>query len=607
MKMISRILLLGSLFLTFSSISYSQRENAILYFGDHYGIEFKEDTFRLLDNSSMYTYMPSNSLCDKYGNLLFYSDGNDVYNAQHQIMPNGANLGGDSINPRVAFIPHPGFSWKYFLIYSDAAYSNPNDGLFYAEIDMLLDNGLGDVTQRGIQLCSNCVEAMSVVRHCNKQDFWLISHSRPWVSSPDQFYVWHVRPDGISTQAITSLSGGMLPQKSPAFSEDGTYFYAANLSPASKFSKYSFDRQNGAISMDFSVVLATAVSSLILSPNKQFLYIKEPEVICQYKVSIEHPDSILDSRIVLSTDMPQALKAIHTLQNKIIWSSPTSPRLSTIHLPNNPGLTCNFELNQIDFGAMANISLMGLPEPIVGFQYANGFTWDKVCLGDTTEFQYLEPECGNIVPVEWNFGDINSANNTATGLNPKHHYASEGFYTVQLIVSDGIQTDTLSKRIQIVNPEFDLGDDIFIPADSLVTLDAGWEYFDYQWSTGAVGQTITVQNPGWYAVQVKDKYACLHQDSLLVSWLSDNELEHAAWKIYPNPTSGKIYIDMPHDNSITSYKLFNLKGMLLQSGIHSHSNSEIDIARFEKGMYILQLYNESTSVVYKIILNDKLF
>ena len=57
----------------------------------------------------------------------------------------------------------------------------------------------------------------------------------------------------------------------------------------------------------------------------------------------------------------------------------------------------------------------------------------------------------------------------------------------------------------------------FCPGDSTV-LDGGSGYIGYQWSTGAVSQSIVVQSEGTYALTVSDAAGCTASDEILISF-----------------------------------------------------------------------------------------
>jgi len=66
------------------------------------------------------------------------------------------------------------------------------------------------------------------------------------------------------------------------------------------------------------------------------------------------------------------------------------------------------------------------------------------------------------------------------------------------------------------------------------------------------------------------------------------------FKIYPNPTSDKIYIDSKEEVTI---QLYNIQGVLLKS---KHAK-ELDLIEFATGMYILHLYDGKHHQSIKII------
>src|SRR5690606_24228892 len=93
------------------------------------------------------------TIADSSGNLLFYTDGIDVYNANHTLMPNGTGLNGNPSSSQSAIIVPKPASENLFYIFTVDAEGGPN-GLSYTLIDMNLEGGLGDVVlgNKNIQL-----------------------------------------------------------------------------------------------------------------------------------------------------------------------------------------------------------------------------------------------------------------------------------------------------------------------------------------------------------------------------------------------------------------------------------------------------------------------
>lgn len=77
------------------------------------------------------------------------------------------------------------------------------------------------------------------------------------------------------------------------------------------------------------------------------------------------------------------------------------------------------------------------PQPVASFIAAN------VCDGDSVSF--VNNSSGVINTYQWNFGD----GDTSSSVSPKHLYAANGVYTVQLIVANGNCADTTTQNISV--------------------------------------------------------------------------------------------------------------------------------------------------------------
>jgi len=86
------------LLLSLTTKTNAQLQNTNWYFGNQSGLNFNDGTQvpTILTNSSMNAEGASASVSDTFGNLLFYTNGINVWNRNHEIMLNGANLFGNS-------------------------------------------------------------------------------------------------------------------------------------------------------------------------------------------------------------------------------------------------------------------------------------------------------------------------------------------------------------------------------------------------------------------------------------------------------------------------------------------------------------------------------
>lgn len=161
------------LLLLSASTATAQKEVYRWYFGYNAGINFNTTPATILTDGQTYTREGVATICDgSTGDLLFYTEGSTVWNAKHQVMPNGTGLRGDPSSVQSAIVvPFPGHPGQYYLFTTMT-----DKGLHYSLLDMALDNGSGDIipaTKNTMLLNYNqSTEKMAATRHCNGRDYY---------------------------------------------------------------------------------------------------------------------------------------------------------------------------------------------------------------------------------------------------------------------------------------------------------------------------------------------------------------------------------------------------------------------------------------------------
>jgi hypothetical protein len=138
---------------------------------------------------------------------------------------NGSTLNGGS----GIIIPYPGKANKYVII-SSMKGNSATSGLFYSVLDMNLDDGLGDIVQKGIRLggyAGYAYGAITAIRHANGRDYWVVAPTHPMQGTGALLNAWLVTPDGVSSTPEVTLTfdiamSGVFNQVK--FSPDGRYF-----------------------------------------------------------------------------------------------------------------------------------------------------------------------------------------------------------------------------------------------------------------------------------------------------------------------------------------------------------------------------------------------
>lgn len=121
--------------------------------------------------------------------------------------------------------------------------------------------------------------------------------------------------------------------------------------------------------------------------------------------------------------------------------------------------------------------------------------------------------------------------------------SKKGTYSVNAWDVNGcLSKDTILIKEEFVLPIIPLNKSVTLCAGTIRTLNAGSGYALYQWNTGAITPSITVNDVGLYKVQVTDYNGCTAKDSVLIT------------KISPLPSNF-----LPKDIQICAYESFVLK------------------------------------------------
>ncbi len=164
-------------------------------------------------------------------------------------------------------------------------------------------------------------------------------------------------------------------------------------------------------------------------------------------------------------------------------------------------------------------------------------------------------------------------------------------------------------------PNVDLGPDTVVCKQGAMLLDAGSGYSQYQWSTGASTQTITINGSigiGTYDYWVKVWNApdCYSTDSVeVIVYDCDAIIENTndyTIKVYPNPSKGQVNIDIKGDiNDDLQLSLYNAQGQLVYAKdvkyLSSHKIITIDVRNLAKGVYTIRLQGKELNRIEKLI------
>jgi gliding motility-associated-like protein len=345
-----------TLILSFNnSISYAQNPEAkrtnIWYFGNGAGLDFSSGIPVAITNSALHTFEGCASMCDINGNLLMYTDGDTIWDRNHQPMPNGVQLTGCPLLGSSAqaslIIPQPGNDSLYYVFTTDCWENFGAFGLRYNLVNINLNGGLGDVipTQKNILLYSPSTEGLTATFNCDKSGVWIMSHE----FNNNNYICYFLDRNGINPSPVISSIGGVYTDlvSYMRFSPNGKKFASYNYGGVSEL--FDFDNNTGNLTNHIPLPDG-GYGTCFSNDNSKLYFTKGGNYIIQFNVnSSDVPNSLFlyyDSTIDNAT-----FGAIENAPNgTILISSYFKDSISTIHFPNNDFLSANLNLFDVYLG-----------------------------------------------------------------------------------------------------------------------------------------------------------------------------------------------------------------------------------------------------------------
>lgn len=376
--------LLLVLILFANNIIYSQNQNNNWAFGYGCGISFSSGVPVILNNTILNQSEGSASISDVNGNLLFYTDGIDVISSNNNYMLNAYGLLGNSTTTQSAIIvPKPNDCNIYYVF--TTAYSCQSIPLSYSIIDMSLNGGLGDLTQKNIPLYPTPTERLTATLDSNGVDYWVISQK----GDSNTILSYHVTSSGVDSVPVISYLSSLTSQYCEPFgymkvSPNGKKLcYVNKLNSSNTGATILLDYNNNTGIASNPIRLNDSINSqygVEFSPDNSKLYISKVnnnKTIWQFNLLAGSDSAIQNSKTVVYESIQSSwIGALQLAPNgKIYFSNVGKNYLGVINQPNSLGLSCNIEDSTIVVCPNSNGCRLGLPNLIKTYSsYCNTST-----------------------------------------------------------------------------------------------------------------------------------------------------------------------------------------------------------------------------------------
>ena len=282
---------------------YDLNENGILNFPGNNPTVFMDTTIKM-----RFSYTHTN-ISDTAGNLLMYTNGVVMMDGNHDTMPNGKGLNpcnyttqsqydGLAIPQADLILPDPGNTNQYYLIHQswDNLSLQFNKNLYYSKIDMLLNNGNGDLTQKNIILLQDTLwgGGTTACKHANGRDWWVVV-----VRHFPIYNVFLLSPNGITLNSVQTI-GTRFDFGQAAFSNDGNYYGIREFTK--NFQVFDFDRCTGVFSNPRIVLTndSNVSEGLCFSPDSKLVYASSAHYL--YQANLDSANLTAGTQLVATWD-----------------------------------------------------------------------------------------------------------------------------------------------------------------------------------------------------------------------------------------------------------------------------------------------------------------
>jgi gliding motility-associated-like protein len=487
------------------------------------------------------------SICDKEGNLKFYTDGMKVWNRDHFLMPIYRSWWPWSgrLMPLICPYPDPANDSLYYLF----GISNGRNAhkLQYITIKMHAAGDLEEVVyprpDNQVSYYKSIIEDASLLLagtvHCNQKDIWIVTHT------PGTLNSFLVTKNGVSTTPITTA---IAASTLPAGKIDGQYSnlkFAANgeriaipVISEGKIVILDFDNQSGKFynPTTISITKNYLLEDIELSPDASKLYVgawyrevidnvpgAEIHRIFQYDLNAGNAVQIEQTQYPLNGfgDRVSCVRTCYMMKRTMqlgpdgkIYASmrytggePVADlKISLIDNPNRLREDADYLRNKIQTDSIYQIINYNYIRSSSFSLYENGIQIQKkTCSDQPVNFSLLY---NRIDSVKWDFGDPASGEaNYSTALTPQHRYPGPGSYTAKAILYIRCFTDTAIKEVIIdTDKSVKVPDhirDTFECVGNKLTLDAQvTNATGYRWDNGLIYSYRTLDTPGRYTITV---------------------------------------------------------------------------------------------------------
>lgn len=518
----------------------AQSQNNTWFFGTYLGMSFTSGSMNSIPDkaSPMYSGLGASVMSDKTtGALLLFTDGRNIWDRNKELMPNGELYPGTGSDQSPNIIIFETAPKKYFVFYCDQI-----DNIYYALVDLSLNNGNGDVVYKKKLLATQMDLQFTAVKMLNSGGYWLITHKK----GTNEFNSFAVINEQVNPAPVVSYAGSAtFPNTQYSYGKMITeatgkklayLFFDSDINASSGcvLQEFTIDKRCGTISLNKNVNLGSTATydklgSISYDQTGQYVCFSSYRSDDRYSlVQFDMSSNASDNDRILIANLYESIGDLQLGPNGKIYVASSENRtftskISVIHSPSIAGTNCNFSFNAIELSRSPLLGSIGTEKfPTFISDISETIPNSKKpelkltanCAQSESSFEIKNPTDLIYDLLEWDFGDGSNAKKILS----KHVFNAAGKYVVRFywfVCNNKFQIIDTIKIIEKLN--LNLGNDTTLCTGDTFVLKGPNAAEKYLWNTGDTNYFIVVNKSGKYSLKIQSGI-CTAQDEMEIKY-----------------------------------------------------------------------------------------
>ena len=242
-----------------------------------------------------------------------------------------------------------------------------------------------------------------------------------------------------------------------------------------------------------------------------------------------------------------------------------------------------------------SISVNAIPYPKIDLLGPN-----EICSYDSAHFEIKLDSFSGLQRIEWVLNSLIIDSN----LNTKWILQDSNYVLKSIVIRENLCASEVQKSIHVFpKPVFNILGDTFYHYSNFIKLKTDKLFEKYLWSDSFTNQNnefwaTDLGQAGQYKIwcKVTDSNTCVGVDTITIytnQYTGVNNGLKNQLKIFPNPTSGNLYII---SNITSEYSIIDVSGRLVTMGQILEGVNSIDLCSFSNGIYFLNISGEFAKI-----------